>query len=141
VSHPQRAEDLIGDMRIDWRVAIRLFNHPETVIGIKDIRSSCIGACAPWPLIRPCCTQNAKLHWFSFYSVLHCLQEVGRQAPTVNVTRHSSICNACAGKLVTIMGTVVRSSGTRPLVTAMGFACGSCGEEHLQRFDDGVYMW
>lgn len=42
---------------------------------------------------------------------------------------------------MTVTGTVVRASGTRPLVTAMGFACGSCGEEHLRRFDDGVYMW
>ena len=50
VSHPRRAEDLIGDTRIDWRADIRLCNHPDTAISIKDIRSSCVGAAAR-PLI------------------------------------------------------------------------------------------
>jgi DNA replicative helicase MCM subunit Mcm2 (Cdc46/Mcm family) len=57
------------------------------------------------------------------------------------VTTATGTALCCAGRLVTVTGTVVRASGTRPLVTAMGFACGSCGEEHLRRFDDGVYMW
>lgn len=46
MSHPRRAEELIGDTRIDWRVDVRLFNHPDTAISIKDIRSSCMGAAA-----------------------------------------------------------------------------------------------
>lgn len=44
VSHPRRADDLIGDVRIEGRVTIRLVNHPDTEIQIKDIRSYCIGA-------------------------------------------------------------------------------------------------
>lgn len=47
--------------------------------------------------------------------------------------------NAAAGKLVTVTGTVVRATGTQPLITGMGFACGACGEEQAGHFVDGVY--
>lgn len=43
VSHPRRAEELVGDKRIEGRVDVRLVNHPDTALQIKDIRSSCIG--------------------------------------------------------------------------------------------------
>lgn len=43
VSHPRRAEELIGNTRIEGRVTIRLINHLDTAMQIKNIRSSCIG--------------------------------------------------------------------------------------------------
>ena len=48
-------------------------------------------------------------------------------------------CRACAGKLVTMRGTVVRMSAIRPLVTDMEFACAKCGCSARASFPDGKY--
>ena len=44
-----------------------------------------------------------------------------------------------AGKLVTLRGTVIRSSPVRPLVTHMSFVCGKCGGTVRCTFPDGMY--
>ncbi len=45
----------------------------------------------------------------------------------------------CAGKLVTLRGTVVRMTPVRPLVTHMDFVCAKCGAATRAAFDCGVY--
>lgn len=50
------------------------------------------------------------------------------------MTVSSTTSDAAAGKLVTVTGTVVRATGTQPLITGMGFACGSCGEVQIMVF-------
>lgn len=45
----------------------------------------------------------------------------------------------CAGRLVSLRGTVVRVSGIRPLILQMDFACARCGAVTTCRFPDGKY--
>ena len=45
----------------------------------------------------------------------------------------------CAGKLVTVKGTVVRMSPIKPLITGMAFTCGKCSNEVYLAFKEGVY--
>lgn len=66
-------------------------------------------------------------------------QDVANFVPELLRVLVGILPNAAAGKLVTVTGTVVRATGTQPLITGMGFACGACGEEQAGHFVDGIY--
>lgn len=51
----------------------------------------------------------------------------------------SSIKADCIGRLVSVRGTVVRSTAPQPLVTSMEFVCGKCGAAQRVPFPDGRY--
>ncbi|KAG1667273.1 hypothetical protein FOA52_012562 [Chlamydomonas sp. UWO 241] len=65
--------------------------------------------------------------------------------PSLRVHNHPSITlirqlkGSSIGRLVTIQGTIIRLSPTRPLAIAMDFVCGKCGTRMAAKFPDGKF--
>lgn len=95
-------------------------------------------------VVRPCTQVLFRLREAATRAQLPALQAPGRvllrlrNMPAAFRTI-SSIKADCIGRLVSVRGTVVRSTAPQPLVTSMEFVCGKCGAAQRVPFPDGRY--
>lgn len=104
---------------VDRKINIRLYNYPESMIALKNLKAASIGNV---PYRFSCCFQYIQVN------LAYLIRKV-----------KSILSYFMIDKLVSLRGTVVKASTVKPLVVEMSFDCAKCKSSIKRIFPDGKF--